>query len=130
MVKRFFLGRDVRLKSEIVLPGGDVVKVDTNVSADRLALNRAFNETLKPATVYAKDPTPENTEAFYRKYAEFVRLILGDKAYSKALKAYDGDTVELCRQLDRWIAAAFVPKLQEASRQELENRKKIFKIGK
>lgn len=127
MLKRFFAGRDVRVKSEIVLPGGDVLKVNLDVSANRLELNKAFNETLKPATLYAKDPSPENKGAFYGAYGRLLALILGAKNYEKALKAYEGDAVELCRQLDHWVAVAFAPKLTEASRQELVQRKKRFR---
>lgn len=114
--KVFRPGRDVRYKSAIMLPDGNTVNVDLNVSAHLRELIRAQSAAILAAQNWMEDEEDDQLrEVFYDRFTEFLTVILGKRNYDDALKAYDFHREELCRQFDHWAATEIIPKVHEAS---------------
>lgn len=125
--KTFAPGRDVRLKTSILLPDGNQIAVNLNVSERLRALIAAQTRAIEAAQDWTRDETDdEKKKIFYARFADFLTVILGKRNYDDALKAYDFDNVELCRRLDRWAADEVVPRVREASDLEVARRKALF----
>lgn len=119
--------RNIRLKDNILLPNGERVKVDLDVQSQLRRLIAAQNDTIIAAQEYAQDETSEEKrKTFYVAFGNLLHVILG-KGFETALAAYDGNADELCVQLDEWVADEVAPRIMEASKAELERRKRQAK---
>lgn len=119
------LKKNIRVKDNILLPNGERVKVDLDVQAHLRQLIAAQNDTILAAQEYVKDETSEDArKAFYTAFGNLLHVILG-AGFEKALAAFDGHVDELCTQLDEWVADEVAPRIAEASRAEMERRKKL-----
>ena len=130
------LKRNTRLKTMILLPNGERMKIDLDVTARLAELIRTQNDAILAAQEWVTDSENEGKRAaFYEeRYRKFLETILGKEGFAQALAAYDGHVDELCIQLDGWVGDEVAPLIREASRQEMERRKrlakKLYKRGK
>lgn len=122
------LRRNIRVKDTILLPNGERVKVDVDVQAKLRPLIAAQDDTILAAQAWKADETSEEARmAFFTAFGNLLHAIIGDKGYKTALAAFDGNVDELCQQLDEWVSDEVAPRIVEASRVEMERRKRLAK---
>lgn len=120
------LGRSIRVKDMLLLPNGERLRVDVDVEANLLPLNAALCTCTKAAQEFVNSPQGDAEKAvFYDAFTGYVRAVLGNAGYDKALAAYDGHADELCNQLNDWLAEEVAPKITQASHKRLRNLQRI-----
>ena len=119
------LGRNERLKESVLLPGGKLLTVNTDMETNLRAIITAQTAMIKALGEWQKTPNDEHFQrAFYTAYEALLVLILGDGNYKVALEAYSGDVGELCAQFDSWVARVVYPAIERASHAIMERRKR------
>lgn len=125
--KVFRPGRDVRLKTTILLPDGNRIALNVNVSEKLREMVIAQTKAMQAADAWVKDPdNDELKDVFYERFSEFLTVIMGKRNFDEALIAYDLDRVELCRRFDKWASEEVVPLVRQASALEVEKRKRAY----
>lgn len=125
--KVFRPGRDVRLKTTILLPDGNRIALNVNVSEKLREMVMAQTKAIQAADAWVKDPdNDELKDVFYERFSEFLTVIMGKRNFDEALIAYDLDRVELCRRFDKWASEEVVPLVRQASALEVEKRKRAY----
>ena len=125
--KVFRPGRDVRLKTTILLPDGNRIALNVNISEKLREMVIAQTKAMQAADAWVKDPdNDELKDVFYERFSEFLTVIMGKRNFDEALIAYDLDRVELCRRFDKWASEEVVPLVRQASALEVEKRKRAY----
>ena len=125
--KVFRPGRDVRLKTTILLPDGNRIALNVNVSEKLREMVIAQTKAMQAADAWVKDPdNDELKDVFYERFSESLTVIMGKRNFDEALIAYDLDRVELCRRFDKWASEEVVPLVRQASALEVEKRKRAY----
>lgn len=117
------LGRMERIREEVQLPDGEVLKIDCNVELLLPELIRAWSEITAIAEDVQKNGNVSRRGEFYAAYTKLIKLVVGSENYGKIVGDYDGDMGEIAELFSPWVMDVVMPAITRASKHNFEREK-------
>lgn len=121
------LGRMERIREEVQLPDGEVLKIDCNVELLLPELIRAWSEITAIAEDVQKNGNVSRRGEFYAAYTKLIKLVVGSENYTKIVGGYDGDMGEIAELFSPWVMDVVMPAITRASKHNFEREKRRSK---